>query len=244
MTVGVDRSVPAPCRNKLHTCQLYAGPRSATLVRGDRRDALSVVLNAATVIMMTADEAVMITGCADPRAACEHLLLPPVSVAKWVIVKQGKRGAILGERYDAQSNGIRTIERPAFNVPVEDTVGCGDSFAAAVRICTGALSKEGCQVTLPPVRGAVPSQMKRHTAMNNHARAQASLSILFQSISQRSEPHYQSLRRAGGAWISEGSTCQCGADAGQRCGCRNSHQQRGRAERCDPSSCQAYPVAR
>ena len=45
---------------------------------------------------------------------------------EWVVVKNGKEGATLVTR----SEGVFTC--PGFTVEVEDTVGCGDSFAAAI----------------------------------------------------------------------------------------------------------------
>lgn len=91
------------------------------------------------MITLTEDEAAQITGERDPRAACLHLLLRPGAVTRWVIVKLGAKGALLAEApprgimSHLSERDVRFVQQPAFSVPVEDTVGCGDSFAAAVR---------------------------------------------------------------------------------------------------------------
>ena len=113
-----------------------AGPRSASLMESDRAEALHTVLDAATVIMLTAEEAAKTTGCSAAGDACRHLLERPGSVATWVVIKQGEDGATLACRDVEEEGGAKIWKRPAYNVLVEDTVGCGDSFAAAVRSCS------------------------------------------------------------------------------------------------------------
>ena len=112
---------------------VYAGPRAFTLTANERKDALEAVLQNTTVLTMTLDEAAHVTGCMDPYAACKQLLTRPGAAVEWVVIKCGERGAIVGFHADAARLQIEIVAQSAFSVPVEDTVGCGDSFAAAVR---------------------------------------------------------------------------------------------------------------
>ena len=47
----------------------------------------------------------------------------------WCVVKMGERGALLGDRKSG-----RVFLQEGYKVDVEDTVGCGDSFAAAIAL--------------------------------------------------------------------------------------------------------------
>jgi hypothetical protein len=55
----------------------------------------------------------------------------------WCVVKMGERGALLGDRTTG-----RVHRQAGYKVEVEDTVGCGDSFAAAIALGFG-LCKRG-----------------------------------------------------------------------------------------------------
>jgi bifunctional ADP-heptose synthase (sugar kinase/adenylyltransferase) len=72
------------------------------------------------------EEAVEVTGHADPLAAARAVLARPNAKTRWAVVKEGGAGALLVER------GGAAHSCPAMAVDVVDTVGCGDSFAAAV----------------------------------------------------------------------------------------------------------------
>ncbi|BBH10219.1 pfkB-like carbohydrate kinase family protein [Prunus dulcis] len=65
-----------------------------------------------------------LTGIENPISAGQELLKQGVHT-KWVIVKMGPRGSILITRSSISC-------APAFKVNVIDTVGCGDSFVAAI----------------------------------------------------------------------------------------------------------------
>ncbi|MCE2056211.1 hypothetical protein HAX54_044266 [Datura stramonium] len=69
-------------------------------------------------------QAASLTGISDPVLAGQELLKNGV-YTKWVIVKMGPKGSIL------ITNSSITCA-PAFKVNIIDTVGCGDSFVAAV----------------------------------------------------------------------------------------------------------------
>lgn len=111
---------------------LRAGPRSQSLASAERQPALRAALASCTVLLMTAEEAAIISGRAGAREACLHLLRGQHPLLQWVVVKLGEHGALLGMR-DPATGGVTFERQGGFTVPVADTVGCGDSFAAAVR---------------------------------------------------------------------------------------------------------------
>jgi sugar/nucleoside kinase (ribokinase family) len=94
------------------------GPGNPALDNAWHRQAMA----AAQVVLVNEAEAERLTGLADPRAAAPALLsLGP----EWAIVKLGGRGCIV-------QSGAEQVESPAFQVPLVDATGAGDSFAAAV----------------------------------------------------------------------------------------------------------------
>ncbi|XP_015575894.1 fructokinase-1 isoform X2 [Ricinus communis] len=102
------------------------GPRGKSLSTGtpEERDALHHLLKMSDVLLLTSDEAESLTGIGDPLLAGQGLLRNGLRT-KWVIVKMGSKGSILVS--------ISNIScAPAFKVNVIDTVGCGDSFVAAI----------------------------------------------------------------------------------------------------------------
>lgn len=105
------------------------GPRSWTLLEGERRVALDAILDLADIVLMTQEEAEAVTGHSDPEAAAEWVLARPASATAWVIVKLGSEGAVLCAR-----GAVSPIRIDGLKVPVVDTVGCGDSFAAAIAL--------------------------------------------------------------------------------------------------------------
>ncbi|KAK7345807.1 hypothetical protein VNO77_16418 [Canavalia gladiata] len=102
------------------------GPRGKSLSTGtpEERRALNQFLRMSDVLLLTSDEAESLTGIADPILAGLELLRRGIRT-KWVIVKMGPRGSIL-----ITASSIACA--PAFKVNVIDTVGCGDSFVAAI----------------------------------------------------------------------------------------------------------------
>lgn len=67
------------------------------------------------------------TGQSDPEAAARWILARPGAATEWCVIKLGKDGAIL-----CTSEGGPAFRQTALTVEVKDTVGCGDSFAAAI----------------------------------------------------------------------------------------------------------------
>ncbi|EFJ43260.1 hypothetical protein VOLCADRAFT_119122, partial [Volvox carteri f. nagariensis] len=146
------------------------GPRCQTMLEGPRRAALNLLLDLSSVVLMTEEEARVVTGLDDPQAAAEWVLARPGARAQWVVIKMGSQGALLCERnrsnngssrssgggaangqgngrghgcdYTGAASSAETTTSPAatarvtrlgaVKVEVVDTVGCGDSFAAAV----------------------------------------------------------------------------------------------------------------
>ncbi|KAL6747771.1 sugar/carbohydrate kinase [Haematococcus lacustris] len=122
--------VTAACHHaRSHGAAIFfdPGPRCHTMKEGHRQHALQTVMDLSDVILMTEEEAVVVTGLADAEAAACVVLARPHACTQWCVVKQGARGALLKER----SSGC-THTSPGMQVPVKDTVGCGDSFAAAI----------------------------------------------------------------------------------------------------------------
>ncbi|KAK8487852.1 hypothetical protein V6N13_045977 [Hibiscus sabdariffa] len=101
------------------------GPRGKSLLSGtmEEQEALRHFLRMSDVLL-TADEAESLTGIADPILAGKELLKEG-NRAKWVVVKMGPNGSIL-----ITKSSITCA--PAFKVKIMDTVGCGDSFVAAI----------------------------------------------------------------------------------------------------------------
>ncbi|KAG6783838.1 hypothetical protein POTOM_009514 [Populus tomentosa] len=102
------------------------GPRGKSLMTGspEERQALRHFLKMSDVLLLTSDEAESLTGIGNPILAGKELLKNGIRT-KWVIVKMGSRGSIL-----VTMSSISCA--PAFKVNVIDTVGCGDSFVAAI----------------------------------------------------------------------------------------------------------------
>ncbi|XVE72992.1 hypothetical protein DITRI_Ditri11bG0082500 [Diplodiscus trichospermus] len=102
------------------------GPRGKSLLRGsvEKQKALRQFLRMSDVLLLTSDEAETLTGIANPILAGQELLRKGVRT-KWVVVKMGPKGSIL-----ITTSSITCA--PAFKVVVIDTVGCGDSFVAAI----------------------------------------------------------------------------------------------------------------
>ncbi|CAI9107686.1 OLC1v1007100C1 [Oldenlandia corymbosa var. corymbosa] len=102
------------------------GPRGKTLLSGsaDEQRVLDKFLRMSDVLLLTSDEAESLTGIGNPILAGQQLLQEGIRL-KWVIVKMGPRGSLLISMSQIACS-------PAFKVNVIDTVGCGDSYVAAI----------------------------------------------------------------------------------------------------------------
>ncbi|KAG7531611.1 Ribokinase-like [Arabidopsis suecica] len=104
------------------------GPRGKSLSKGtpDERRALAHFLRMSDVLLLTSEEAEALTGIRNPVKAGQEILRNGKGT-KWVIVKMGAKGSILVTKSSVSV-------APAFKVEVVDTVGCGDSFVAAIAL--------------------------------------------------------------------------------------------------------------
>ncbi|XP_012473813.1 uncharacterized protein LOC105790651 [Gossypium raimondii] len=102
------------------------GPRGKSLLSGtvEEQKALEHFLRMSDVLLLTSDEAESLTSLVDPILAAQELLRKG-NRTKWVVVKMGPKGSIL-----ITKSGITCAS--AFKVKIMDTVGCGDSFVAAI----------------------------------------------------------------------------------------------------------------
>ncbi|KAG8389249.1 hypothetical protein BUALT_Bualt02G0209200 [Buddleja alternifolia] len=102
------------------------GPRGKSLIIGtpEEKTAIDKYLRMSDVLLLTSEEAESLTGIDDPILAGQELLRKGIRT-KWVIIKMGPKGSIL-----ITTSSISCA--PAFKVNVIDTVGCGDSFVAAI----------------------------------------------------------------------------------------------------------------
>ncbi|KAB2016096.1 hypothetical protein ES319_D08G072700v1 [Gossypium barbadense] len=102
------------------------GPRGKSLLSGtvEEQKALEHFLRMSDVLLLTSDEAESLTGLVDPILSVQELLRKG-NRTKWVVVKMGPKGSIL-----ITKSGITCAS--AFKVKIMDTVGCGDSFVAAI----------------------------------------------------------------------------------------------------------------
>lgn len=110
------------------------GPRAWTFNEGSRRQILEAMLDISDVVLMTADEALAVMNVdglsgSDADEAARWVLNRPGARTEWCIIKRGEDGALLASR-----SGDQMYEQRALKVDVRDTVGCGDSFAAAVAL--------------------------------------------------------------------------------------------------------------
>ena len=112
-----------------------AGPRAGKLMRDVNpgcAEACAQLLATSDVLLLTQDEAHTLTGVADADAAARVLLGRSRAADPWVIIKQGSKGAIALTRGTASPPRVALPAMAVTPDELQDTVGCGDSFAAAV----------------------------------------------------------------------------------------------------------------
>ncbi|CAL4912715.1 unnamed protein product [Urochloa decumbens] len=102
------------------------GPRGKSLLNGtlDEQRALEHALRLSDVLLLTSDEAESLTNVENPIEAGQELLKRGIRT-KQVVIKMGSKGSIM-----ITKNAVSCT--PSFKINVVDTVGCGDSFTAAI----------------------------------------------------------------------------------------------------------------
>ncbi|OEL29585.1 hypothetical protein BAE44_0009395 [Dichanthelium oligosanthes] len=102
------------------------GPRGNSLLNGtlDEQRALEHALRLSDVLLLTSDEAESLTNVKNPIEAGQELLKRGIRT-KQVVIKMGSKGSIM-----ITKNAVSCA--PSFKINVVDTVGCGDSFTAAI----------------------------------------------------------------------------------------------------------------
>ncbi|KQK23488.1 uncharacterized protein LOC100834138 [Brachypodium distachyon] len=102
------------------------GPRGKSLLHGnlDEQRALEHALRLSDVLLLTSDEAESLTNIRNPIESGQELLRRGIHT-KWVVIKMGSKGSIM-------ITGSAVSCAPSFKIHVVDTVGCGDSFTAAI----------------------------------------------------------------------------------------------------------------
>ncbi|URD72700.1 pfkB family carbohydrate kinase [Musa troglodytarum] len=112
----------------------YPGPRGRALLHGtlEEQRALELLLRQSDVLLLTSDEVESLTGIKNPIQAAQELISRGERT-KWVIIKLGSKGSILINRSTVScAPSFKSAIVNSRQVNVVDTVGCGDSFAAAI----------------------------------------------------------------------------------------------------------------
>jgi ribokinase len=120
----LSRSTGATARKVLAVARRSRIPVSFDIGMGAARQVPQVllqVLRRVDILMLSQDEARLITGVSRPRKALELL---EGQGPKQVLLKRGARGCLF-----RQGGKLKTA--PGFRVRVADTTGCGDAFTAA-----------------------------------------------------------------------------------------------------------------
>jgi sugar/nucleoside kinase (ribokinase family) len=117
------------------TLAFDAGPRAGKLMRDVNPGcaaACATLLATSDVLLLTQDEAHTLTGAADADAAGQLLLGRSAAADPWVIIKMGSKGAVALTRGKTFPPRVALPAMAVTPDELQDTVGCGDSFAAAV----------------------------------------------------------------------------------------------------------------
>ena len=138
------------------------GPRSPSF-GGERRAQLDGILRSATVLSLTEDELESISPGVAPEIAA-HRLLERFGVKnnggalEWVAVKQGPEGAFV-------AGDFGSVFQESYPIDLVDSVGCGDSFDAALLL--GRMRRSGARATLRLACAAGAATAEGHGAGRN-----------------------------------------------------------------------------
>lgn len=138
------------------------GPRSPSF-GGERRAELDGILRSATVLSLTEDELESISPGATPEIAAHRLLerfggKNSGGALEWVAVKQGPEGAFV-------AGDFGSVFQEAYPVELVDSVGCGDSFDAALLL--GRMRRSGARASLRLACAAGAATAEGHGAGRN-----------------------------------------------------------------------------
>ncbi|KAG8073586.1 hypothetical protein GUJ93_ZPchr0006g40829 [Zizania palustris] len=128
------RKLPAETKTAIHHSKiLFCNGYAFDELFPDRT--LEHSLRLSDVLLLTSDEAESLTNIRNPIQAGQELLKRGIRT-RWVVIKMGSKGSIM-----VTKNSVSCA--PSFKIDVVDTVGCGDSFTAAIAF--------GFLQNLPPV---------------------------------------------------------------------------------------------
>lgn len=156
------------------------GPRCFTMLQGERRRALDTLMDLSDVVLMTEEESQTVTGHVDPDLAAQSVLSRPGSRTEWCVIKLGGKGAMIRSKSRGSS-----YFAPGFRVKVQDTVGCGDSFASAIVL--GYIRGYGISSTLALANGVGAATAMGRGAGRNVANAPLVKSLLEQAMKENQE---------------------------------------------------------
>lgn len=154
------------------------GPRSFPIMEERRpgREAMREMVSMADVMLMTKDEAGVVMGTKSTNDCASRIVEARGSETQWCVIKDGPRGSYLRAR-----GACEPMSERGYSVKVVDTVGCGDSFAAAIAL--GYL--RGCD---PSAVLALANAVGAGTAMNKGAgRNVASMDRVLKILESRSD---------------------------------------------------------
>jgi len=166
------------------------GPRGTPLqndVPAGGKAVLREVLRLSDVVLLTEEEAEMVTGQSDPHKAAEQILHAEGSAVKWVVLKMGGEGCFILTRDEL-------AHHPAMCIQLEDTVGCGDSLAAAVVL--GYINGLALRPTLSLANAVGGATATRRGAGRNVATAEAARQLLLDCAVNAEVAHRESAREA------------------------------------------------
>jgi sugar/nucleoside kinase (ribokinase family) len=90
------------------------------------KELVEVCLPYLDFFMVNDDEAAMISGIQDPKEAVRYFC---DLGARHAVIRLGANGSLIGY---LESGSLKEIYTPAFEVPVVDSTGCGDSYTAGL----------------------------------------------------------------------------------------------------------------
>jgi sugar/nucleoside kinase (ribokinase family) len=90
------------------------------------KELVEVCLPYLDFFMLNDDESAMISGIKDPKDAIRYFC---DLGARYVVVRLGAKGSLIGY---LENGALREISTRAFEVPVVDSTGCGDSYTAGL----------------------------------------------------------------------------------------------------------------